>query len=78
MEGVCCFDRGEACGILSGEKHCASCKFFKTASQFQNDYDRAARILETKGLESYKTPDNIITTRKRGTGNDRDKGTADR
>jgi len=66
MEGVCCFDRSSACGILSGEKHCESCHFFKTASQFQEDYDRAARILEAKGLESYRTSDNIITTRKRG------------
>ena len=62
---VCYFDRGSICGILSGVKKCKGCKFFKTDAEFQDDYDRAAKLLEKKGLESYQTADNIITTRRK-------------
>lgn len=64
MEGVCCFDRGKVCGILSGEKRCKDCKFFKTESQFYFEASRAEKILQDKGLESYQAPDGSISTRK--------------
>ena len=64
MEGVCFFDRGRECGILDGDKHCKGCKFFKIESQFYYDSARAEQLLKAKGLESYKTLDNIISTRK--------------
>ena len=65
MNDICCFDRGTACGALQGEKNCNGCHFFKTAEQYLEDYEKAKRILDAKGLESYRTEDNIITVRKK-------------
>ena len=60
---VCCFDCGEECAALRVKK-CENCKFFKTEAEYKYSYERAARLLRSKGLEPYRTSYGIMTTRK--------------
>lgn len=61
----CCFYDAEtnSCSILNGKNNCRTCKFFKTAFQYAAEQRKADDILARKGLERYKTADNIIRTR---------------
>ncbi len=59
----CCFIHAGHCSILTRTR-CIGCKFRKSGLEYMIDREHAARILERKGLESYRSGD-IITTRER-------------
>lgn len=59
----CCFIHAGRCAVLTRTR-CTGCKFYKTDLEYIADRERAARILERKGLESY-LDGGIITTRER-------------
>lgn len=59
----CCFLYAGRCTILTRTR-CMGCKFRKSSLEYMIDREHATRILERKGLESYRSGD-IITTRER-------------
>ena len=59
----CYFLRAGHCTILTHTR-CPGCKFYKTGLEYITDQEHAQRILERKGLESYRDG-GVITTRKR-------------
>lgn len=59
---VCYFDRGTYRGVLR-TRNCQGCTFFKTEAEFNAGQQKAQEMLDRKGLESYMTLDNKITTR---------------
>lgn len=59
----CCFLHNGHCAILIHTR-CTGCKFCKTDLEYISDREHAMRILERKGLESFRDGE-IVTTRER-------------